>query len=170
MRIFILLLLVLVISGCQRSGSDIRADLNMAVLTTDSEQKFRSLPMLTDFKSSVNEHKFTTNVSVNTLAERFTHCANSENNIIGKAWLVKNALEINNYKNTYVTTASRPFSGYSIWEVWELDPVSNDETNVALYIKGSFDQSSKFKAQRFEDFYAKGISEEDSIMYFACKF
>jgi hypothetical protein len=170
MRIFILLLLGLVISGCQRSGSDIRADLNLAVLTVASEEEFRDLAMLKEFKSKVNEHKFTTDVSLQLLVHRLKHCANSENQIIGKAWLVKNALEINNFENTYVTTASRPLSGYSIWEVWELNPVTTNKTDVTLYIKGSFDQSSKFKAQRMENYWAKGLSEEDSIMYFACKF
>ena len=169
MRIFILLCIGLFLSSCQ-SGGELRADLNMAVLTVGSEEEFRSFPAIKEFKSRVHAHKFTTNVTLKLVVKRFLHCANNENRIVSRAWLVDNALEINNYKNTYVITASRPLTGYNIWEVWELDSISSEETHVALYIKGSFDQPSESKGKRYENFFAKGISEEDSIFYNACKF
>ena len=168
MRIFILLLLSILISSC-RTGSDMRADLNLFSLTVNSEEEYRNLPLLTDFKSTVDKHEFTVNVPIQLVIKRFMHCTDAVDEKYNTVVKVDNASTITSYKNTYVNTMSNMFTGYKIWEIWELDSLSAEMTNVTLYLRGTLDQSSKEYAKRFKN-YAQGISDEDSISYLACKF
>jgi hypothetical protein len=171
MRIFILLLIGIIITGCQRPGSDLRADLNLNALTMDSEEAFRNLPEILKYKERANKHTFTTRVPLDLAAQRFLYCTDKQNKLTSSLWLVSDGLQTINYKNTYVTTASRPLTGYSIWELWELDALSDNLTKVTLYPQQSFLGISTEKiAKIWENYIAKGISGEDSIMHFACKF
>ena len=166
MRILLLLLLGLVISGCQRPGSDLRADLNLHALTMDSEEAFRNLPEILKYKERANKHTFTTNVPLDIAAKRFLYCAEKQNKLTSAVWLVSDALQTINFKNTYVTTASRPMTGYSIWELWELDPLSENLTKVTLYPQQSFlGMSTEKIAKIWEDYIAKGLNQEASVMH-----
>lgn len=167
MRIFLLIFLCLVISSC-KTGSDLRADLNLYSLTVDSEEEFRNLELLKEFKSNsdVKKHKFTVNVPIQTVAKRFIHCGTLENKNLP---LVKEITAITNHKNTYIKTFWSMFEGYTINEIWELHAVSDKVTQLEIYWDGMVIESVKSKTKRYEN-RAKGISDEDSITYVACKF
>jgi len=98
MRIFILLLVGLILSGCQ-SGGDIRADLNMAVLTVETEKEFRNLPMLKEFKNSIDVYEFTVDVPVELVAQRFKHCWSDGQLLNLSQTKVDKEVQISDFKN-----------------------------------------------------------------------
>lgn len=168
MRIFILLLLVLVISGCTSQGGGVRPDLNLSALTVNSEEEFRNTPALMAFKSKQKEHSFVVDVPLQTVADRFLYCLGKE---VVRESLVKDDDIMVVYENTYVETIYNMFKGSIILSVWELDALSSNKTNVSLYFwDAPIGNSTEFRASRYKDYWAKGISEEDSITYNACKF
>ena len=156
MRIFILLLLGIILSGCH---------LNMAVLTVETEEEFRSLPMLKEFKSSIDVYEFTVDVPVKLVAQRFKHCWSDGQLLNLSQTKVDKEVQISGFKNSYFLTNYNPFNGTKIGGGWELDELSAEKTKVKFYLLGGTEKWYK----RHENF-AKGISEEDSITYNACKF
>ena len=176
MKIFILLILGLFLGSCGAGGgisgsSDMRADVNMATLTVDSEEEFRNLSIFQEYKSSnVYIHEFTVGVPIKLLKQRFLHCVNNEHKIISSTDLIGKILDIANYKNTYVVTHYNIYTGYTIEEIWELDELNANTTKVKLYYGGFMINADEDRGKRFENYFAWGISEESSLFYRACKF
>ena len=163
MRIFILIFLCIIISSC-RTGSDLRADLNMALLTVETEEEFRNIALLKEFKDDFEKYKyeFIVDVPPKLVSKRLNHCySNGQLYDFGQT-KEDLPIQIVNYKNTYIQLGYTSFIGYELGFVYELDEIADIGTKVVWMQKGFDNNDIRNEVGQRVNNFALGISEGKS--------
>jgi hypothetical protein len=135
MRIYILLLLGLIISGCASNSKDLTADINFASLNAKSESKFRENPEINFVIKGGFFKEYILQEPANVIWGRVKKCYSNDKDF----WLIKDSVTVITYEQTLVGIMYAPVfvpfvGGYTIASVITVDKISNNSSKARFYV------------------------------------